>query len=143
MYIAQGNGVVPASALPVVGQVGTADGKAVHMPFASSDYVANGFRGPVVVNVTASGDTTLIAAPGVGFAIRVVMIYVSINNAALVKFKEGAAGNNGWVVDSTKVNIFDIAYELPWKIAANTALVVNASVNPAAWVTVQYYVSIA
>lgn len=104
--------------------------------------MASGTRTPLPVNVTASGNTTLVAAPGVGFSLSILSLTGSVNNSSTLTFREGIAGTIAFVVDSSKVSSFEEKFIVPWKIATNTALVVNCSLAPAAWVNVQYYVSV-
>lgn len=114
-------------------------------PHATPALISGGARGPKTVNVTASGDTTLVAAPGAGLSIYVMALTAfnagGVNNP-LLKFKEGAAGTNAITINlANGPAIGTVECPIPWKLPENTALVVNASATNNCWVNIQYYVA--
>jgi len=84
---------------------------------------------PDTSNVTASGDTTIIAAPGVGVSLHICK--GSIHNAGaanvVVALRDGVAGTIRWQAELASEGggaAFDFGNR-GWKLTANTALVAN------------------
>jgi hypothetical protein len=99
---------------------------------------------PVVVNVTASGDTTVIAAPGAGISIHVLWVWLSNNAAAKrkVALREGAAGTiraRGTL--ATDGGGVTKSFRPWWKLPAATALVVNLDAAGDVEVNIEYFLS--
>lgn len=84
---------------------------------------------PVVLNATASGDTTVIAAPGAGVNLFINKVSVHNRGAAtiVVAFTDGAAGTVRWRAELAVEGGGSLIDFGPrgWKLTANTALVVN------------------
>lgn len=105
---------------------------------------ADDTRGPKRVNATASGDTTVLAAPTAGNSIYVTSVMVSNQATAKnrVLLKEGAAGAarcGGTAAADGGGFVFP--FNPPWKLPAATALVVNLGGAGDIDVTVHYFVA--
>jgi hypothetical protein len=84
---------------------------------------------PVTVNATASGDTTVIAAPGAGVSIYVCKASVHNRDSTnrVVALRDGTAGTIRWraeIANEGGGSLIDFGSR-GWKLTANTALVVN------------------
>jgi hypothetical protein len=84
---------------------------------------------PVTVNATASGDTTVISAPGAGVSIHVCKASVHNRDTAnrVVSLRDGAGGTIRWraeIASEGGGSLIDFG-DRGWKLTANTALVVN------------------
>ena len=84
---------------------------------------------PVTVNATASGATTVIAAPGASISIYVLKASVHNRDATnrLVDLRDGAAGTVRWRAELAAEGggaLIDFG-ERGWKLTANTLLAVN------------------
>jgi len=105
--------------------------------------VVSATQGPIRANVTASGDTTLIAAPGGGLSIYVTGIMASNQGASKIRalVREGAAGTirgGGTLAGNGGGYVFP--YAPAWKLPANTALVANLSAAGDVDYTVHFFV---
>lgn len=104
---------------------------------------------PIRANVTDSGDTELIAAPGVGLSLYIRHAHVSATDALLnnnrVSLREGGGGTYIWrtLLDATPGGTLhdQIKFEPPWKLPANTALVANMSTGDNTSWTIQYFIA--
>lgn len=108
---------------------GDRQGRAVAVLNFPSNVAAAGTNGPTSGTKATSGDTDAIATPGASLSIYVTGICVTNSNATgnQVQFKDGAGGVSGinaWVTNSAPVQM---QYNPPWKLTANTALVINCS----------------
>jgi hypothetical protein len=84
---------------------------------------------PVTLNATASGDTTVIAAPGVGQRIHVckASVHNRAGSARVVSLTDGAGGTVRWraeIGSNGGGSLIDFG-DHGWALTANTALVVN------------------
>jgi hypothetical protein len=96
--------------------------------------------------ITATGDTTVIAAPGAGFHLEI--LYIQETNAgataSVVYWKEGVGG--AFLYPYTLLAALPNAYidfltnGNPWKVASNTAFVMNQSAAGTIHYTVDYFV---
>lgn len=82
--------------------------------------------------VTASGDTTIIAAPGGSNILRVLYILLqnTSNTPVRVSLKDGAGGAQRYPITLPKYGVF--AHNLKpdwWDLTANTALILNCDVD--------------
>lgn len=98
-------------------------------------------HGPATRNVTASGDSEVIAAPGAGVSIHVTSVMASGYADVLTRVgvREGPAGvirTRGTVV---RGGGFRQHYSPAWKLPANTALTVNSDVAGDFDLTVVYF----
>lgn len=98
---------------------------------------------PVTVNVTASGDTTIIAAPGAGVSLCILKGWVQNRDASNVvaALTDGAGGTarfRGELRSEGGGMPFDYGGR-GWCLTANTALVVNTSGATSIDVTVMEY----
>jgi hypothetical protein len=91
--------------------------------------------------VSASGDTTMIAAPGTGLKLRV--LYVMLQNTSetevRVSLKDGAAGAKRFPVTLPRYGVF--AHNLRpdwWDLTNETALVLNCDVAGAVDYHIEY-----
>jgi len=101
-------------------------------------------HGPNRVNVTASGDTTLVAAPGAGNSIYVTGLMVNNFGTAKIRalVREGAAGTiRGGGALAADGGGHVLPFDPAWKLPANTALVANLSGTGDVDYTVVYYVA--
>lgn len=92
--------------------------------------VASETQGPISVNATSLGDTTVISAPGVGLSIYVTCVLLSNNGTAKIRvaLKEGSAGSTRWRATlAADGGGFVSEFNPPWKLPGNTALVINLS----------------
>ena|ERR1051326_581541 len=81
--------------------------------------------------VAASGNTTVVAAPGAGLHLEVRYIAASTtdNTSVVVSWREGAAGNKNYPMRMNANTTYFERDILPiWKLASNTALVLNCDV---------------
>lgn len=104
-------------------------GRQVVAPHFPSN-LASATHGPKTNTVTASGDTTIIAAPAAGLSIYVVSIAVSNGDAAkkIVEFREGAAGTSRLSMHvAADGGGFIHTFPVPWKLPAATLLAFNAN----------------
>jgi len=104
--------------------------------------IANGTsHGPIVATLTASGDTTVIAAPG-SESLHITTI-TAVNtdgaNDVLLRFKDG--GNTRVITHLLKLdgNNYHIEFSPPWKMTAATALVANLGNTANVYVTVHFF----
>jgi hypothetical protein len=84
---------------------------------------------PATINATASGDTTVIAAPGAGVSIYVCKASVHNRDATnrVVALRDGTGGTIRWraeIANEGGGSLIDFGAR-GWKLTANTALVVN------------------
>jgi hypothetical protein len=98
---------------------------------------------PVTLNVTASGDTTVIAAPGASINLCILKGWVQNRDASnvVVALTDGAAGTARFRVELRSEGggaPFDFG-DRGWCLAANTALVANTSGATSIDVTVMEY----
>src|SRR3972149_127869 len=105
--------------------------------------VVSSTQGPTRINVTASGDTTLLAAPGGGLSIYVTGIMASNQGASKIRalVREGAAGTircGGTLAGNGDGYVFP--YTPAWKLPANTALVANLGAAGDVDYTVHFFV---
>lgn len=101
---------------------------------------------PVHALITVAGDTTLIAAPGVGLSLYVTHVFCSLDDGGdnTVGVREGPAGTFIWrtFVNGAGDAREQIRFDPPWKLPTNTALVANhADNNPDVFWTIQYFVA--
>jgi hypothetical protein len=99
-------------------------------------------HGPYTENATASGDTSIIAAPGASTSIVVTGFWLSNQGAAKIRvaLTEGAAGTkryNGTLAADGGGVVRD---RINWVLPANTALVVNLGVAGDVDVNIDYHV---
>lgn len=87
-------------------------------------------------NVTAIGETTLIAAPGANISLYIKRITLTTTSTATLttSLKEGAGGTIKKAYQSTAAYLFGT--DSNWKLPANTALVANLSVAVATGVQI-------
>ena len=86
---------------------------------------------PDQTDLTASGDTTVIAAPGAGVSLHVCKgsIHNSGSSAIVVQLRDGTAGTVRWEAELAPNgggSIFDFGSR-GWKLTANTLLAANLS----------------
>lgn len=105
---------------------------------------SSGAHGPVSVNATASGTTTVIAAPAAGQSIHVTSVLLSNQGAAKVRASL-RAGTGG--ADRLRGTLaadgggLREGYAPAWKLPAATALVVNLGAAGDVDVNVHFYVA--
>lgn len=125
------------------------EGRQIVILNVPSRLAATGVHGPHYQNVTGSGDTALIVAPGAGQSIYVTYVYVSSEDKDAddnrVGLREGGGGTFRWrtLIDSNNSGqaVGQIPFNPPWKLPANTALVANMSNgNDTDW-TIQFFVA--
>lgn len=99
-------------------------------------------QGPDNTNVTASGDTALVAAPGASLSIYVTNFWISNNGAAKIKAALRDATTTRWAgtlaADGGGVTG---KFDPPWKLAANAALNGNLGAAGDVDFNIQFYVS--
>ncbi len=104
--------------------------------------VASTTHGPDTTNVTASGDTALVAAPGASLSIYVTNFWVSNNAATKIKAALRDGTTSRWLgtlaADGGGVTG---KFDPPWKLTANTALNGNLAATGDVDFNVQFYVS--
>ena len=106
--------------------------------------VVSSTQGPTRINVTASGDTTLLAAPGGGLSIYVTGIMASNQAGSKIRalVREGAAGTiRGGGTLASNGGGYVFPYAPAWKLPANTALVANLSAAGDVDYTVHFFVA--
>lgn len=86
---------------------------------------------PVTSNVTASGDNTIIAAPGGGVSLYICKgsVHNRNNSDITVALRDGTAGTIRWralLAKNGGGSVFDFG-DVGWKLTANTLLAFNLS----------------
>jgi predicted nucleic-acid-binding Zn-ribbon protein len=99
-------------------------------------------HGPKIVNITATSNTSIVAAPGAGLNIHVTNLFLSNEGSALVKcdVKDGTTTrmSANLAADGGGVNR---DFNPPWKVATNTALNAALSATGDVDVNVHYFTS--
>jgi hypothetical protein len=101
---------------------------------------------PVYVNATASGDTAVIGAPGVGVSLHIKKVSIHNGGGAViaVTLQENASATNRWGADLAADgggSIIDFG-DRGWKLTANTGLDVNLGATGDVHVNVtDYYIA--
>jgi len=99
-------------------------------------------RGPITQNVTASGDTTLVASAGAELSIIVTNVWLSNADAAsiLVSLREGGGGQDRWKGTlAASGGGYVAAFHPAWKLPPGTALVVNLGATGNVDANVQFH----
>lgn len=129
----------------------SADGDAVHLwaDLLGRLVVLPGHpnpEAPVTVNATASGNTTVIAAPGASLSLYICKgsIVVGGTENVTVKLQDGASGTDRWAAELASEGggaMFDFGPR-GWKLTANTLLNVNLGAASDVRVNVtEYYIA--
>lgn len=122
---------------------GDQQGRTVVAPHFPAN-AAGATHGPISVNATASGNTTVVSAPGASLSIYVVGFWLSNQGTAKIRaaLTDGAAGASRYrgtlAADGGGVTR-DLM--VPWKLTANTALVVNLGAAGDVDVNVDFFVA--
>jgi hypothetical protein len=101
---------------------------------------------PVVVNATASGDTTVVSAPGAGVSLYIVRVALVNGGTAVVsaQLQEASSATNrggGDLAANGGGMILDYGAR-GWKLTANTALQINLGATGDVWVSVlEHYIA--
>lgn len=101
---------------------------------------------PVVVNATASGDTTVVSAPGASVSLYIVRVALVNGGSAVVsaQLQEASSATNrggGDLAANGGGMILDYGPR-GWKLTANTALQINLSATGDVWVSVlEHYIA--
>lgn len=99
-------------------------------------------RGPMTLNATASGDTTVLANANASLSIIITNVWVSNRGSSniTVSLREGTAGTERWKgMLAADGGGYTTSFHPQWKLAAGTALVVNLSAGGNVDVNVQFY----
>lgn len=102
-----------------------------------------GTQGPVTVNVTTTGNSTVIAAPTAGLSIHVTSLTVVGHGTAKVRlgFKGGDSGTIRGRGTATEGGGFRLDYRPAWQLNDATALIVTADVVGDVDITAMFYVA--
>jgi len=88
--------------------------------------IAGPTQGPATITLTSGANTTIVAAPGAGFAIHVSTIQlaqVDVSTSTVI-FKEGSGGTTRLSFTLKDVAIYPpFTMEPPWRLAENVSLV--------------------
>lgn len=101
---------------------------------------------PASVNATASGNTTVIAAPGASVSLHICKgsIHNADNSNVTVQLQDGAGGTTRWAAELASQgggSLFDFGAR-GWKLTANTLLNINLSGSGDVRINVtEYYIA--
>lgn len=105
--------------------------------------LASATHGPKTLNVTASGDTALVAAPGASLSIYVTGFWLSNNAATKIKalLRDGTTARYGGTLAADGGGVTRNNISPPWKLAANAALNVNLPSTGDVEASVEFFVA--
>lgn len=112
----------------------TTEGAMFTVPYEKSTTYVGG-------SITASGTVHVVAAPGAGTAIIPVIISVFNNGTAAVldTVYDGTAPVHYWPIGTANAVSYTYVPQAPWKLTANTALVIGSDGSVDQYYGVLYY----